>query len=533
MFSKSLLVSLATPTWLFSGTFFWSVPTHAAEKPSAQKPNILFVIADDWGGGHAGAYGCRWINTPHFDRIAREGILFLNAYTPTAKCAPSRSAILTGKNPWQLDAAANHWCFFPPAAAIFPEALEKAGYTYASTGKVWGPGVALNALGAPRNLSGKQYSKRQGRPKTTGISPNDYSANFREFLSETPTTQPWFFWLGALEPHRDYEKDSGMRTAGKQLRDIDRVPGYWPDTETVRGDMLDYALEVEHFDRHLGLVLEALEHANQLENTLIVVTSDNGMPFPRVKGNTYEASNHLPLAVRWPGGIETPGRIVTDYVSFVDLAPTFLEAAGALSTTARTAPGRSLRDVFEGGKSGRNSPQRDHVLVGRERNDVGRPGDVGYPVRGLVREGWVYLENSEPNRWPACNPETGYLDTDTSPTKSLILENHRSDPAAPHWALSFGMRPERELYQLSSDPDCIQNLASDPAQRPRMETLRAELWQELKAQGDLRALGRGAEYDAFPSADKANRNFYERYMAGETLHPGWVAPTDFEKLPKK
>jgi arylsulfatase A-like enzyme len=515
------LILIALPTVL------WAL--HADAATPNRKPNFLFVIADDWGTGHAGAYGCRWVHTPNFDRVAREGVLFLNAYTPTAKCAPSRSAILTGKNPWQLGPAANHWCFFPPETTVFPELLEKAGYTYATTGKVWGPGIALHADGPPRNLSGKSFNALKAQPPTTGIAPNDYSGNFASFLAQTSADQPWFFWLGCIEPHRNYEQGSGQRLAKKQPAQIDRVPAYWPDSDTVRGDLLDYALEVEHFDLHLGRALDALEKAGQLENTVVVVTSDNGMPFPRVKGNTYDASNHLPLAIRWPTGIKNPGRIVSDFVSFIDLAPTFLDLAGAQPLPG--SPGRSLRDVFEAGKSGVNTPARSHVLLGRERNDIGRPNDAGYPVRGIVQDGWIYLENSEPNRWPACNPETGYLDTDASPTKSLILQNHRAVSSDTHWQLCFGFRSGRELYRLEADPDCVFNLAAQPEHAARLDSLRTQLWEELKAQGDLRALGRGAEFEAFPSADKANANFHERFLRGEKLRAGWVDPGDFEKVP--
>src|ERR1039457_5838334 len=92
------------------------------------RPNILFAVADDWSFGHAGAYGCKWVKTPAFDRIAREGLLFMRAYTPTGKCAPSRAAMLTGRNPWQLKAAANHWCIFPPEFKTYAEALAGLGY---------------------------------------------------------------------------------------------------------------------------------------------------------------------------------------------------------------------------------------------------------------------------------------------------------------------------------------------------------------------------------------------------------------------
>jgi N-sulfoglucosamine sulfohydrolase len=517
------------PTLLFAALCAAFAGLTAAEPT---RPNVLFIIADDWGRGHAGAYGCPWVKTPNFDRVAKEGLLFLNAYTPTAKCTPSRSTILTGRHPWLLGAAANHQCVFPPEHVIFPDVLEQHGYAYATTGKVWGPGQALKADGTPRAMAGKLFNQKKAKPPTTGITNNDYSANFEAFLTQAKPGQPWFFWLGAIEPHRDYEEGSGARLGGKKPSDIDHVPAYWPDNDTIRGDMLDYAFEVEHFDRHVGRALALLEKTGQLENTIVVVTSDNGMPFPRVKGSAYENANHLPLAIRWPKGIRNPGRKVTDYVSFVDFAPTFLEAAG-LPLDAKLLPtsGRSLSDIFRSGVDGRSNPTRDHTLIGRERNDLGRPGDVGYPIRGIVKEGLVYLENSEPSRWPACNPETGYLDTDASPTKSFLLHARREKGADPFWELCFGMRPGQELYDLGADVDCVKNLAATRV--VDLEKLRSQLWTELKAQGDLRALGRGAEYEAYPSADRKKNRFYERYMAGELLDAGWVKKDDFEKAPLK
>ncbi len=510
---------------VFSVTFAGLI---AAE---TERPNILFVIADDWGNGHAGAYGCPWVKTPHFDRLAKEGLLFLNAYTPTAKCAPSRSAIMTGRHPWLLGAAANHFPYFPPEIGILPEALDKAGYFYASTGKVWGPGQSLKADGSPRPMTGKVFARRKTAPPAKAIANNDYAANFADFLQETKPGRPWFFWLGFQEPHRAYEEGSHARF-GKRPADVDRVPKYWPDNATVRGDMLDYAVEVEHLDAQLGKVIAQLEACGELDRTLIIVTSDNGMPFPRVKGSAYENANHLPFAVRWPAGIARSGRKVSEFISFADLAPTFLEAAGLpwANSGLRPTSGRSLFDIF---KSDDAKPVagRDFTLIGRERNDLGRPGDVGYPVRGIVTAGMIYLENAEPSRWPACNPETGYLDTDASPTKTFLLQARRAQGSDPFWDLCFGMRPGRELYDLTADADCVSNLAS--ARPDDTENLRAKLWAELKQQGDLRALGRGAEYEAFPHSDERRRGFYDRYMKGELLEAGWVDKTDFEKAPLK
>jgi len=501
----------------------------AAETP---RPNILFAIADDWSHPHAGAYGCQWVRTPAFDRVAREGVLFANAYTPNAKCAPSRACILTGRNPWQLKAAANHVAFFPPEFKSYVEALGGNGYFVGMTAKGWAPGVATNAAGKPRALAGRPFNRRTAAPPTAGISGNDYAANFADFLDATPTNQPWCFWYGSVEPHRAYEYGSGAAKGGKKPGDLDRVPGYWPDNEVVRNDLLDYAFEVEHFDRHLGRMLVELEKRWQLDNTLVVVTSDNGMPFPRAKGHEYETANHMPLAVMWQRGIRAPGRVVSDYVSFIDFAPTFIEVAGVKwqPTGMAAAAGRRLTDIFNSKKSGRVNPARDHVLLGQERHDVGRPHDWGYPIRSIIKDGWLYLRNFEPSRWPAGNPETGYLNTDGGATKTEILNAHRKDANDRCWALCFGKHPAEELYDLKHDPDCLKNLAALPEQQARKERLQRQLFDELKQQKDPRMLGNGGVFEAEPYAGNES-NFYERWMKGEPLKAGWVNETDFEPTP--
>lgn len=505
-----------------------TLSSRGATAPS--RPNILFAIADDWGL-HAGAYGTRWVKTPTFDRVAREGLLFNKAYTPNAKCAPSRASILTGRNSWQLKEAANHVCYFPPEFKGWGEALAEKGWFVGHTTKGWGPGVATNAMGQARKMTGTAFNSRKLTPPTSGIGPTDYAGNFDVFLDAAPTNSPWCFWYGAIEPHRGYEFGSGVAKGGKKLSDIDRVPGYWPDNETVRNDMLDYAFEVEHFDRHLGRMLDTLSKRGLLSNTLIIVTSDHAMPFPRVKGNAYEFANHIPFAAMWPAGINKPGRVIDDFISFVDIAPTLIDVAGLgwKETGMAPATGRSLSPIFRSERSGRVDPDRDHVLIGKERTDIGRPNDAGYPIRGLVKDGWLYLKNYEPSRWPAGNPETGYLDCDAGATKSLILEARRTSGSDRFWDYCFGKRPEVELYNLSSDPDCLTNLAAHAASEPISRQLAATMESELKAQGDPRMFGEGAIFDRYLHAAPANVGFYERFMRGEPVKAGWVNPTDFEK----
>jgi len=498
----------------------------------ARPPNILFAIADDWSA-HAGAYGTKWVKTPAFDRVAGAGLLFHHAYTPNAKCAPSRACILTGRNPWQLKAAANHLCYFPPEFKTWAEALAEHGWFVGHTQKGWAPGTATNAAGAPREMTGKAFNRRKATPPASGISNNDYAANFEDFLDAAPPNTPWCFWYGAVEPHRGYEFGSGVAKGGKKLTDLDRVPGYWPDHETVRHDMLDYAFEVEHFDRHLGRMLASLEQRGWLDNTLVIVTSDHGMPFPRIKGNAYDFANRVPLAIMWKNGIVRPGRVVDDFVSFIDLAPTLIEVAGLrwASTGMAESPGRSLTGIFRSTKSGLVEAGRDHVLIGKERTDIGRPHDWGYPTRGIVRNGWLYLRNFEPARWPAGNPETGYLDCDGGATKTFILEAHRKNPADTHWALCFGPRPAEELYHLRDDPDCLRNLAGSADAAALLRSLTNTLFRELKQQDDPRMSGHDEVFDRYPHANPAHVGFHERFLRGEKLNAGWVNQSDFEPLP--
>lgn len=455
-----------------------ALPTPAAET----KPNILFCIADD-ASLHFGAYGCNWVKTPNIDRLAERGLVFANAYTPTAKCAPSRSAIMTGRNPWQLEEAANHQPFFPAKYKCFTEALHEAGVHVGGQGKVWGPGEAKNADGKPRD-----WGMVRARPGAEG---------FREFLASRPRGTLFFFWFGSHDPHRPYKPDSGL-AAGKKPADIDRVPAIWPDNDVVRRDMLDYAVEVEAYDAQVGALLQVLEASGEGLNTLVIVTSDNGMPFPRSKGHNYDIANHLPLIICWPGGIARPGREVPDFVSFIDFAPTFLELLGVDGVKSGMSPltGRSFTDLLRG----RPERERGFVLLGRERNDVrARPGTeagLGYPVRAIREGSLFYIHNFAPGRWPCGNIELGLLDTDNGPTKKLIADSGEQNRC---WQLCFGKRPAEELFDLASDPDCVKNLADDPGHRAKLTALRTKLFAQLKEQNDPRILGQGDLFDNYPT----------------------------------
>ncbi len=428
------------------------LPLAARPAAGADRPNILLVIADDWSNGHSGIQGCPWIKTPAFDRVAREGMLFRNGFTSNPKCSPCRASILTGRNTWQLDEACNHFGVFSARFAVYPDLLEKAGYHVGYTGKGWGPGD-FKAGGFERNPAGPGYNQRRIKPPHQGINAIDYAGNFELFLKDRKPDSPFCFWYGATEPHRNYEEGAGVRS-GKKIQDV-TLPAYYPNSNVIKSDILDYALEVEWFDQHLGRMIELLEERGELENTLILVTSDHGMPFPRVKGQIYEEGFHLPLAIRW--GKTKGGRTIDDFINVRDFAPTFLALAGLEPHPQMS--GRSFLDILQSDQSGWIDRSRNRMLVGKERHDIGRPHDWGYPVRAIRTPEFLYVHNYHPERWPAGNPETGYRNVDDGPTKELLLSKFDD-----HYRLSFGARAGGGALPDHRRP----GLREEPRRRPRI-----------------------------------------------------------------
>lgn len=487
---------------LFVGSLLGGSPTAQTANPGPGRPNFLFIIFDDWGGyRQSGVEGCTWIRTPNFDRVAREGVLFRNAFTSNPKCSPSRASILTGRNSWQLGEAVSHGGYFPAGFEVYPDLLERAGYAVGLTGKGWAPGDYRTHARRTRNPAGPLFAELKRPPPTKASSNNDYTGNLGAFLRQRDRAKPFCFWMGFQEPHRGYEWKSGNRH-GRNLADV-KVPAYLPDTAIVRQDLADYAFEVEWGDREIGRALQVLEDAGELENTLIVVTSDNGMPFPFVKGQIHDPAFHLPLAMRW-GAVIKPGRVVKDFVNFRDFAPTFLELAGLAPHPQMT--GRSLADILRSGESGWIE-HRDVMLAGKERHDLGRWRDLGYPVRAIRTRDFLYVRNFHPERWPAGNPETGFGNVDASPTKEVleVLGGHFSE-------LSFGKRPPDVLYDLRADPECVNNLAYDLHYAPIIAELRARMIDLLRAEGDPRFAGQGVTLEAYRYVGVRAAKGYETWL---------------------
>lgn len=443
----------------------------AAPLRAQTRPSILFCIADDWSFAHTSVDGDPVIKTPTMERVARDGVRFTHAFCCSPSCTPSRAAVLTGQHIWRLKESGNLWSTlrkdeFP----VYPDLLEQAGYQIGLMRKGWGPGN-FETGGFTRNPAGPNYT------------------SFAEFMQKLPDGKPFCFWFGTSDPHRPYEAGSGIK-AGLDAAKV-RVPPFFPDSPEVRSDICDYMLEVQRFDREVGEALDLLEKTGRLDNTLVVITSDNGMPFPRCKTNLYDYGTRMPLFVQWKARVKG-GRVVDDFVNHTDFAPTFVEACGLKPGPQMT--GRSFLNVLTSGRADRN---RDHTVFGRERHTNRRDGQVGYPMRAIRTHDYLYVRNYEPDRWPAGDPEA-LGDIDDGPTKQYLLQHRDEAGVRPLFELSCGKRPAEELYDVRKDPWQMRNIAADPKMADVKAGLRRRLVERLKATGDPRETGEEVLFDKYP-----------------------------------
>lgn len=496
-------------TTVVIGLTMMSCSSSTKPEVKPKQPNILFAIADDQSYPHAGVYGFTEISTPGFDQVANTGVLFSNAFVGAPQCSPSRAAILTGKNIWQIEEAGTHASNFPKKYQVFTDLLETVGYQLGYTGKPWGPGN-YKITGWTRNPVGPEYNEKVLKTvPASGIHSKDYFGNFVDFLSKKPEGKPFFFWYGGHEPHRVYEAGSGVKS-GKSVDNV-VVPAFLPDDSVTRNDVLDYALEIEYFDSHLSKMLNLLKERGELENTLVVVTADNGMPFPYAKANLQEFGTHVPLAISWPAGIKKTKK-TDELVAMIDLAPTFLEIAGVQDTPEMT--GRSISSILF--SKVMTKPNRDFVLTGRERHTHARPDNLGYPARAFRTKDYLFVKNYKPDRWPIGDPVPvteendarndvegfsklypGYLDIDGSPSKTFMMENKDHESVQNLFHNAFEKRPAEQLYDIKNDPYCVNDLSGNPEYDEIKMDLRQKLDAELKKQGDPRMSG-SQVYDSYP-----------------------------------
>ncbi len=513
----------------------------AQEEPT--RPNIVFAFADDWGM-YASAYAKLnpggindAVNTPNFDRIASEGVLFTNAFVNAPSCTPCRSSLLSGQHFWRTgQGAILQGAIWDDKIPSYPLLLQKNGYHIGFSHKVWGPGTPANApYGASKNSYAKHgnkasqfsqfVSKADDQDSAKASIYNEVRMNFGSFIADRKDAEPFCYWFGPTNPHRTWIAGSGKKLWGIDPATLKgKVPPFLPDVPVVREDIADYLGEVQAFDTYLGVLLEELEKIGELDNTIIVVSGDHGIPgFPNGKCNLYDFGTHVSLAIRWGKHIPT-GRVIEDFVSLPDLAPTFLEAAGVQIPDVMT--GRSLIPVLQIDQSGVVDKTRDHVVIGRERHVAAvREGNLPYPQRAIRTGDYLYIRNFKPERWPMGdgpgygrpasswptreelteNTFGAFGDMDASPTKAWVILNKDEPGNQKYFNIAFGRRPAEELYDVKNDPHQMQNLAENPELKETKQQLSARLISILTETGDPRVIGDGSTYDSPPFTNESGK----------------------------
>lgn len=434
-------------------------------------PNVVVIMADDWSWPHASFLGDKTVETPNFDRIAREGVLFENAFTPVPSCTPARHVTASGQSPWRLDEGINLGSSIRRSVPVYPDLLAEAGYTTGYSRKGTGP---------------SKHEHRGNDPFGSRFQ------SFDDFLGDRPEERPFCYWYGAGEPHRPFNWEAS-RNSLLNVDSID-VPPFLPDNVTTQTDLGDYYLKIQQLDRFAGEILARLEEIGELENTIVIMTSDNGMAFPRAKATLYDAGTRIPLAIRW--GEKIPGgRRLEDFATLADLAPTILEAIGL--DIPKAMNGRSLLPALTSNMDGPQRGDRTHVLLGMEQHVY------PYPARAIRTKDWLYIRNFAPESWPTGVVENTPLTFDFRETPWPTVPgafSYNIDPGpTKQWMrfnesdlnpLSFGRRPAEELYHLNDDPHQLVNLLADRiTPKPFIairEALSDQLVKELRADGDPR-----------------------------------------------
>lgn len=450
---------LVCTTLLVGGVAAWAQPARTLE---GVRPNVVLIIADDLAWNDVGAFGNTAIRTPNIDRLARGGLRFDRAFVTASSCSPSRASLITGRYPHNTDAEQLHWPV-PAAQVTFVEQLRSAGYWTGAAGK-WHLGDALKSrfdVVDDVGEAGFQTDQATGKMLATDDSG---AQGWVPLLQRRPKDAPFFVWLAALDPHRDYVEHA-VPSPHDPAAVI--VPPYLPDVAEVRRDLALYYDEIARLDDYVGKVVAELARQGVLERTVIIFMSDNGRPFPRDKTTLYDSGIRTPLIVSWPGAVAAGGSTMS-LVSTVDVAPTVLELAGVQAPASIEGrsfaallrdPGRSIREEIYAEKNWHDFEDR---------------------ARAVRTARFKYIRNFYDDL-----PLTPPADAARSPSFEALKRLRDAGTITPDQRRVFeAPRPAEELYDTEADPHELRNLAGEAAHAAILRALREKLeaWQE--ATGD-------------------------------------------------
>ncbi|MDZ7719809.1 MAG: sulfatase [Balneolaceae bacterium] len=441
------------------------------------RPNIILFMSDDVSAGDFGSYGHPTIQTPNIDNLAANGLRFENAYLTTSSCSPSRTSLITGRYPHNTGAPELHMVNSPYLENLpqFPHLLRKAGYYSAQAGKEHFNGDASKSF------------------EVMGGGGNSGSENWVSRLQERPKDKPFFMWFSSYDAHRNW--DQPLSDGPHGVEDV-RVPPYMVDGPMTRKDLAHYYNEIHRFDKNIGLVLDELKRQGVYENTLIIVVSDNGRPFPRSKWWLYDSGIKTPLVMYWPDKIVEPA-VPKSLVSVIDLPPTILELAGV--SVPSSFQGVSLTPFIEDP----DSNVRDFVFA--ERN-----WHAQRHHERMVRYGnFVYIRNNLPELVGmnlvhyAFDRAGRYRDGQIAAYSELVDHWRAGKATDAQKDVVMKPRPEEMLFDVSKDPHQLNNLAENMKYADQLEFLRKALDMWTEQTGDT-----VPEFDDM-TPDRANRQNWE------------------------
>ncbi|MDA7915972.1 sulfatase [Verrucomicrobia bacterium] len=413
---------------------------------AAQRPNIVFFIADDVSQEDFGCYGHPTIKTPNVDALAAQGMRFDNAYLTISSCSPSRCSIITGRYPHNTGAPELH-TKLPEDQIRFPELLREAGYHTVLSGK--------------NHMFG---NKDRAFDKITGGGGPGKEEDWVQHVQDRPKGKPFFFWFAASDAHRDWTLNED---APEYKNEDVVVPPYLVDTEVTRKDLASYYHEVSRYDHFIGLVTAELKKQGVLKNTMIVVAADNGRPFPRCKARLYDSGIKTPWVVHYPKMIKTPS-VSKSLVSVIDLSATCLELAGI--EKPECIQGQSFVPILKDSQTSIRdmvfSEQNWHVYKNHSR---------------LVRFGdFVYIKNNFPNQ-----PNLSYESDNKFPAGQELWEAHATGKTTPDQQQVFANPcPSEELYKVSKDSNQFTNLAGKSEHLKTLKQARMLLSNWTEQTGD-------------------------------------------------
>jgi len=469
---------------------FVVTPTIEGAEPS--RPNIILLIADDMAWDDCGAYGHKTVRTPNLDKLAREGMRFNRAFLTASSCSPSRSSMITGRYPHSTGAEQLHWPL-APNQVTFVELLKRAGYWTAAAGK-WHLGEAVKDrfdLVKEANPAGFRLANPAGPAPKADASGASGAGEWLPTLRARPKGKPFFLWLAAFDPHRNYEE--GIIPNPHRLEDV-VVPPYLADVPETRKDLALYYDEITRLDDNVGELLAELDRQGERDNTLVLFLSDNGRPFPRAKTTLYDSGIKAPWLVRWPKQVKS-GSASNSLVSAVDLAPTFLALAGIKAESS--FQGKSFLPILKTPKS----VIRETVFAERHWHDF---DDHARAVRS---ERYKYIRNYYPDI-PGTPPADAVRSLTFQAMRRLRDEGKLSQPQL---ACFTKPRPEEELYDTEVDPHELRNLAGDPKHLTQLNQLRKALGEWQRSTGDHLPKSRTVdEFDRETGTPLPTRSFERR-----------------------